>query len=437
MTTDRLGKAVPRPEHLVATTVALPPGPPLDPVALAGEEGVLFAGRGLVLAGRGEAARLELPGGLADVEAVEQAAGWLAAVPVTGAADHPGTGVVAHGALPFDRDEPASLLVPAVTYGTDDEGREWVTVVGPPPPDRNARRWRARLIALTADRTDRADPGRPAVTPVPAPGDYTSAVTNAVAAIALGQITKVVLGRSVVLDFPGAPDIAVTTRRLQVEEPACTVFTHPVPGGVFLGASPELLVSRRGRAVSSHPMAGTTDLDGGRADALLASPKDRWEHQLVVDEIVRALADSGVDVEAPPGPDLMRLHSVAHLVTRIEGQVPAKATPPSVLALLAALHPTPAVGGVPRDQALEIIEMLETAPRGLWAGPVGWVDGRGDGDWVIGIRSATVTGRRAVLWAGAGIVADSVPADELTETTIKLVPVLQALSPGGASLLSR
>jgi menaquinone-specific isochorismate synthase len=437
VSTDRQGEAVPRPEHLVATTVALPPGARLDPMALAGEEGVLFAGRGLVLAGRGEAARLELPGGLADAQAVADATAWLAAVPVVGPTDHPGTGVVAHGALPFDRHEPASLLVPAVTYGADDQGREWVTVVGPPPPDRNARRWRARLQALTADAADRGDPGRPTVTPVPAPGDYTSAVANAVAAIALGQITKVVLGRSVVLEFPGAPDVAVTTRRLQVEEPACTVFTHPVPGGVFLGASPELLVSRRGPAVSSHPMAGTTDLDGGRADALLASPKNRWEHQLVVDEIARVLTEQGVTVDLPTGPDLMRLHSVAHLVTRIEGQAGAGTVPPSVLTLLAALHPTPAVGGVPRDQALEVIELLETAPRGRWAGPVGWVDGRGDGDWVIGIRSATVTGRRAVLWAGAGIVADSVPEAELLETTIKLVPVLQALYPGGAALLSR
>lgn len=437
MTTDRLSLALPRPDHLVATTMALPPGSPLDPVALAGEDGVLFASRRLVLAGRGEAARLELPGGLDDTEAVARATAWLASVPVHGALDHPGTGVVAHGALPFDRAEPATLIVPAVTYGADDQGREWVTVVGPPPPERNARRWRARLAALTADTTDRADPGTPTVTPVPAPGDYTSAVTNAVAAIALGQIAKVVLGRSAVLDFTGAPDISVTARRLQAAEPGCTVFTHPVPGGVFLGASPELLVSRRGTAVSSHPMAGTAGLEGDRADQLLGSAKDRWEHQLVVEEITRTLADQGVEIELPPGPSLMRLRSVAHLVTRIEGQLPAAGPRPSVLELVAALHPTPAVGGVPRDQALEIIAMLETASRGRWAGPVGWVDGRGDGDWVIGIRSATVTGRRAVLWAGAGIVADSLPEAELAETTIKLVPVLEALCPGRADLLNR
>ena len=234
---------------------------------------------------------------------------------------------MAHGALPFERGEPATLLVPAVTYGADDQGREWVTVVGPPPPERNARRWRARLAALTADPADRAEPGTPTVTPVPAPGDYTSAVANAVAAIALGQIAKVVLGRSAVLDFPGAPDISVTARRLQAAEPGCTVFTHPVPGGVFLGASPELLVSRRGSAVSSHPMAGTAGLDGDRAHHLLGSAKDRWEHQLVVEEIARTLTDQGVAVEVPPGPSLMRLRSVAHLVTRIEGQLAAERGP--------------------------------------------------------------------------------------------------------------
>ncbi len=406
-------------------------------MALAGDEGVLYARQGLVLAGRGEAARLELAGGLEDEAGRAAAAAWLAAVPLEDEVEGPGTGVVAHGALPFDRTAAGTLIVPAVTYGADAEGSEWVTVVGRPPAERDGRRWRGRLAALTRTTSRRrAAAGTPAVHPVPPPEDYEAAVASAVAAIGLGELQKVVLGRSVVLDFRSAPDTAAALRRLREDEPACAVFSRPVPGGVFLGASPELLVARRGHQISAQPVAGTAG--NGREDPsrLLQSAKDRWEHQLVVDEISRALAAQGAVVDVPPGPELMALHSVVHLATRIEARLPDWTPPqPTVLDLLAALHPTPAVGGVPRSAALELMAALEAGPRGLWAGPVGWVDGQGDGEWVIGIRSATVSGRRAVLWAGAGIVADSVPAAELAETTLKLVPVIEALSPGGSALL--
>jgi isochorismate synthase EntC len=129
---------------------------------------------------------------------------------------------------------------------------------------------------------------------------------------------------------------------------------------------------------------------------------------------------------------------MAHLGTRIEGRLLEEGGHvPSALELVAELHPTPAVGGVPRAQALKLITALEPGPRGPWAGPVGWVDADGDGDWVIGLRSATIAANRVILWAGAGIVAASDPEAELAETTVKLVPVLEGLAPGSSSLLER
>jgi isochorismate synthase EntC len=209
-----------------------------------------------------------------------------------------------------------------------------------------------------------------------------------------------------------------------------------VAGGRFLGASPELLVSRRGGSARCHPLAGTValtgDPEGDRAavERLRASGKDRGEHAVVVRAIVEALRASGGVVPEPGPPEIVRLRSVAHLATEVVARYRDAARAPDALELLAALHPTPAVGGFPTEVALQAIRQLEAAPRRSWAGPVGWVDHVGNGDWVIGIRSATVRGRRAWLWAGAGVVAESDPASELAETTVKLLPVADALLPG-------
>ncbi len=237
--------------------------------------------------------------------------------------------------------------------------------------------------------------------------------------------------------------------RLWAQEPSCTIFSFPdgAGGGRFLGASPELLVRRRGDAVGCHPLAGTVGLrpeagpggDGEPADLVgfLSSAKDRLEHELVVEAIVEALAPRCTHLEVPAAPSLVRLRTVAHLGTAIEGRLAAAegGRTPSVLELLADLHPTPAVGGLPRSLALACIDRLEPAGRGLWAGPVGWVDAAGDGRWVIGIRSATVEGSAATLTAGAGIVAGSDPWEEVAETTVKLASVLDALAPGASRLL--
>jgi len=312
-------------------------------------------------------------------------------------------------------------------------------------------------------------PEEPIITFLPPEVDYERAVTTALAELAHGALHKVVLARSVEARFDEAVTTGAILRKLHTQEPSCTIFAFPIeyagdegacekPGGSrFLGASPELLVRRRGSTVTSHPLAGTVGLDdlhpgsgaGQRtnSDAIrdfLASAKDRNEHRLVVDEIVSALQPLCDELQAPTTPSLVRLHTVAHFGTLVQGtlrQIPSSACKvghggtPSILELLAILHPTPAVGGVPRLAALDCIAALEPAPRHHWAGPVGWVDAAGDGEWVIGIRSAAVRGRTVRLTAGAGIVSGSDPHAELAETTVKLASVLDAFSTGAARRL--
>ena len=435
---------------LRAVCVPLPPGAPIDPVSVAGSSGVLFDAPWLTLAGYGPALDIPLPGGLADGPSVAAAVRRLAGVPCDDRARQPGSGVVAHAALPFGRSAPGRLLVPRLTYGRDAEGREWATLVGRPGPDGDAEADPERLRAeLAARRTDLPAPGPDADAPGAAPSragsspaDYTAAVAAAVRAIASTTLRKVVLSRWMSLTFAAPPDPATVVRRLQAQEPACTAFSHPVDGGRFLGASPELLVSRRGPLVRSHPLAGTVGLTGDDtrdAEALgglEASAKDQGEHRLVVEEVAEALGRRCSVVDVPRTPSLVRLHSVAHLATSIDGTLQATGgTLPSVLELLADLHPTAAVGGVPRAEALALIAELEPVGRGHWAGPVGWVDGQGDGDFMVGIRSTTLRHCTATVRAGCGIVAASDPATELAEAGLKLAPVLEALSPGLVSLL--
>ena len=447
----------PDPGALRAVTVPLDGVPGLDPLAIAGDDGYLFAGPSLTLAGRGAAAVLPLTGGLDDLAALREAGRWLAAVPSEDRVMLPGTGVVAQGALPFGRGRASSLVLPTLTFGRDETtGRQWAVVVdrvGEAGSAVDASSLRERLARFASGGPggpggDGGDGGRAGPPPelaelvaVPGPEDYMAAVAAAVDALADGRLRKVVLARQLELRFSAPVRPAGVLRRLHEREPACTAFSHPVDRGRFVGASPELLVSRRGRQVRCHPLAGTVALVGDAAtdraatEQLLASAKDRVEHRLVVDEIARALRAAGVGVEGPGEPSIVRLRSVAHLATEVGGSLGDGGTPPGVLELLAALHPTPAVGGVPRSDALAMIEALEASPRGHWAGPVGWADGSGNGDWMIGIRSALVDGRTARLWAGAGIVAGSDPAAELAETVVKFRPVLDALLPGGSEVL--
>lgn len=456
----------PDPSALRAVTVALPAweGGDVDALAALGE--VFFADRRLALGGTGVAAALDLPGGLAHGESLAAAQRWLAAVPHDtppggGPADPPGPALTALGALPFDRAAPGRLLVPALTVRVDEHGNRWATALGPGDalPDAGEVADRAAALLGRAPRARRADgaPGpAPELVAYPAGSDYEAAVARALERTERGELAKVVLARTVEARFAAAVTAPAAVRRLRAGEPSCAVFSFPVlDGGMparFLGASPELLVRRHGAAVVCHPLAGTVGLDaggrpgdgagspGGAGEAtlrLLGSAKDRDEHRLVVEAVAATLLARCAGCSMPDGPSLVRLGSVAHLGTELRGTLRAgpDGTVPSVLELLAELHPTPAVGGVPREAALACIADLEQVPRGHWAGPVGWVDAGGDGQWMIGIRSATVRGSVARCTAGAGIVAGSDPRAELEETTVKLVPVLEALAPGASRLL--
>jgi isochorismate synthase len=429
----------------------------VDPVGVCGPAGVLVADGELSLAGRGAAATLDLPHGLEDPGDLAAAAEWLAKVPHTGPADLPGAVVRAFGALPFDRGAPARLVVPELSVGRDAHGGCWATLVVAGDARRRVEGLADEVAGLARGRRPGAGGDAPEgaveVHEVPSPAGYASAVDRALGAIAEGPLRKVVLARRVDARFASPVDVPAVLGRLWAQEPSCTIFSFPdVPGGGrFLGASPELLVRRRGDAVSCHPLAGTVGLGTDTADALkgpdaratadlaafLSSPKDRLEHELVVEAIVDALAPRCTRLDVPGEPSLVRLRTVAHLGTEIEGTLRAAegGRPPSVLELLADLHPTPAVGGLPRSEALACIAELEPGGRGPWAGPVGWVDAGGDGRWVIGIRSATVEGATATLTAGAGIVAGSDPWTEVAETTVKLASVLDALAPGASRLL--
>jgi isochorismate synthase len=438
------GERVIDPGRLRAFSVALDEGPPIDPVALGGADGVLFAGPSLTLAGRGVAAVLPLAGGLEARSGLEAVADWLAAVAHTDLVGRPGSKVTALGALPFDRNAPGTLIVPELLFARDAGGHEWAVVVTEEdrPPD--PAKLRAQLTAAGSGAHAPPPGGNPGALPtlqaLPPPEGYEDAVNAGLGAIDAGAVEKVVLARCIDARMDAPPSAADVIRRLWSQEPTCTAFAYPVEQGRFLGVTPELLVARWSTQVTCHPLAGTVGLGGvSDEDAIarfLESTKDRTEHELVVKEIALALGPLCSRLDVPTAPSLVRLHSVAHLGTLIRGTL--WGTPPaSVLGLLADLHPTPAVAGVPRGAALELIADNEAVPRGHWAGPVGWSDAGGDGEWMIGIRSLTLAGTTARLCAGAGIVSGSVPHDELAETTVKLAPVLDALWPGSSSLLRR
>jgi len=440
-------RAANSPARPAAVRLALPLGDPIDPFALAGGTGIVLADGDRVLVGLGRALTLELPGGLDDAAAVDAVAAALADVACD---DRLGTGhgtghpVLAVGALPFDRAEVAHLVVPALTYVRTAAGAEWVTLVeadGAPLPDPDdpavPGALRSGLVARAAAAgAGSGDPGTPRVEPRSGDDEFERSVASAVEAIHHGELVKVVLARAVDVRFAADVGVADLLRRWAVLEPSCTLFSVPTPAGQFVGATPELLVEREGYRVRSRPLAGTTDryhdAGSGLPAALLESAKDGEEHRLVVEAIRAELSPVTAELRVPDRPELVHLHTITHLGTLVDGTLRAgpDGTVPSALHLVARLHPTPAVGGVPREAATALIGRLEPTPRGTYAGPVGWIDGAGDGRWMVGIRAVTVDGAAVRMTAGVGIVSGSDPATELLETGLKFRSVFDALAPG-------
>ncbi len=262
---------------------------------------------------------------------------------------------------------------------------------------------------------------------------YVDLVAEGVAAITAGEFGKVVLAR--VFDR-GPIDTGLVLQRLVDRYPTCAVFSVGVGDRAFLGASPEQLVALDGREVRTVALAGTTGrgwdetTDAGLAAEMMASPKVRSEHAFVVDDISSRLATLGLVGETPSEPEVLRLARVQHLRTPITARVERRTGGVSdmdVMRVASVLHPTPAVAGTPTEEALEWLTTHEDFDRGWYAAPVGWCDLDGNGELRVALRTALVDVDRVQLFAGAGIVADSDPEDELTETGVKLRALLDVM----------
>ena len=379
-------------------------------------------GAGLV--GWGEAAQVTLPAGNDRFIAGGK---WLRevfdAAEVRDEVGVHGTGLIAFGSFTFDDCSDGSVMsVPRVVLGRDGTGLAWLTVIE---------------RAGEADRQD-IQPGQPADFGAIEWRDgalsgsrWEQAVAEAVRRISRGDLRKVVLARDVYATADRPIDPRTLLRRLSARYPEC--YTFACDG--FVGATPELLIRRQGDEVQSLVLAGTKPRGDSAAEdrrlaaALMASAKEAEEHRYAADSVRQVLAPLCEALDVSPEPELLTLPNVHHLGTRVVGRL---ATDRSALALAAALHPTAAVGGDPTEVAVEVIRELENMDRARYAGPVGWMDAHGNGEWGIGLRSAQLNGNQARLFAGCGIVAGSDPAAELAETFSKLRPMRGALEDSGA-----
>ena len=399
------------------------------------EAGRVIERDGLTVLGFGTAARLALSGGLANPPGLSRAVAELGAIsrisqaPPAGGAGGPEPVPVALGALAFDRYAETELLVPEVTVIAPGRHAASVVLVGSQGRVQDLLGALPELVPAGRPSTPTAPPDEFRLASARPHQDFLDRVRAALAEIAVGSLDKLVLAREVTVDANRPFRQADLLGRLRALHPSCTTFA--IDG--FIGATPELLVARRGGWVTSVPLAGTAARSGDpesdrKAEAaLLASAKERAEHRVVVDAITSALAPVVEQLEVPAAPVIRELRNVSHLGTSITGTLARRdGRYPSALELVGLLHPTPAVAGTPVDLALDYLAKLEELDRDRYAGPVGWVDARGDGEWYLGIRSAIVEGSRARLFAGVGIVPDSDPAAELAETQLKLQAFLAA-----------
>ena len=256
-------------------------------------------------------------------------------------------------------------------------------------------------------------------------------VGGAVARIRAGELNKVVLSRAAELQFAGRVSLLPVLRHLAEHYAECYRFLfEPRPSYAFYGASPELLARVHGRQIETMGLAGSiargdsAEEDRRLSHELLHSAKDRLEHQIVVDKIRERLAPLTTSLDIPP-PRLLKLSNIQHIHTPIQGQLKRS---DGVLSLVEVLHPTPALGGDPRETAMRLIRQLEPIPRGWYGAPVGWIDSTLDGQFAVAIRSAVAQESRVWVYSGAGIMADSAPQKEWDETALKFRPMLNAHS---------
>ncbi|MCW2621517.1 MAG: isochorismate synthase [Frankiales bacterium] len=409
-------------ETTVLTVVTRPiddPGPLLD--LLPEQGGLVWVSQGQGLVGWGAAAQVSVagPGRFAEAEA------WWQALTAAARIDDPvgtaGSGLVSFGSFAFDGDLAASvLIVPEVVVGHRD-GVWWLTT-------------------STGDHGS-AEPRLPARPPVRPPAGlrfeddeasgaaWAAAVGGAVARIESGELDKVVLARDLHARTAEPVDLRWPLARLARDYPGCWTFS--VDG--LLGATPEVLVRLRDGIATSRVLAGTlrrsgdSNEDGRRGDAFPRSIKDVEEHGYAVRSVADALGLHSTDLDVPADPFVLELPNVMHLASDVTATVLPGTTS---LQLAAALHPSAAVCGTPTDVAFDVIRQVEKIERGRYAGPVGWTDATGDGEWGIALRCASVDPHDAAhlrLFAGCGIVAGSTPREELAESVAKLMPMRSAL----------
>ena len=325
--------------------------------------------------------------------------------------------------------EPCEVFIPRIAI----EGRGERSVISVAIPDGEDAQPTLDLLssmrhpewAPVVDLGDHATESHPAVS------QWAESVAAAVDVIDSGAIDKVVLARSVVVRSDGPPAILRMFRELVASYPQCYNFAWKSGDAVFMGASPELLARVDGTDLRSNPLAGSAPRGEGQSDdleigaRLLGSSKDRREHALVVDSMKEQLEPLTSDLLVSDAPSLKKMATVQHLSTEITGQlVPGI----GLLDVIEAVHPTPAVGGVPTKAAVDLIAQLESIDRGWYTGGIGWVNGSGDGAVALGLRCGLIRANTTHLFAGAGIVSGSQPDDELRETRLKLTPLLQLLT---------
>jgi isochorismate synthase len=406
---------------------------------------------GFVLAGLGQAAVVEGsgPGRFADVasRARELGRAGFADDPADDPSRPPAAGPVFVGGFAFADDggrspewsglPPACLVLPEVALARQGEEAR-MTLIAAVHPDDDADEVAERLLARAAGLAPASMPlldpdpvERTRVAGAAPPSHYEQAVERAVERIRAGGLEKIVLAREVRAHAPRDHDPGAVLGALRELFPACYCWCVGTPEAAFVGASPELLVRRDGQRAQTVALAGTTRrsadpaVDDHLGEQLLGSAKDLEEQAIVARRIERTLAPVSLWVAAAEDPVLVKVHNVQHLATPIRAQL---ADPVPAVELAGLLLPTPAVGGEPREAALPLIPALEGLDRGWYAGAVGWTDLAEDGEFCVALRCALLCGRVAHLYAGCGIVRDSVPAEELAESEVKLQALLPLVS---------
>ena len=335
--------------------------------------------------------------------------------------------IYAFAAFPFDPSKDAEVIIPTLLIKRSQTGETKLIYTG--NEEKTKEELLHEIAQINASESDATQSNINIDSPIPPEVWRDEKITEIKEYIKEGSVKKVVLARELVLSAEKDFQISDVLEKLSIQNKSSMIFN--IDG--FLGASPELLIKRSGNSVMSHPLAGTAprfsdeDSDQASRQKLLDSTKDAYEHQVTIEWLLNELLPFCSYVDADPEPKIVSLEHVHHLGTEVAGQL---STPPcSILELVHALHPTPAVGGDPQTEALAIIKKVEGINRKRYAGPVGWVSANGDGEFAVGIRSAEVKANTAHLFAGVGLVEDSDPQSELEETEAKFKTMLNTFLP--------